>query len=332
MNSHQEQKGQYDHYIAVDWAKSNMAIARMTMKSNKVIVIEQPSDVLELKTYLSQLKGSKALTIEETTTTQWLYTQLGEDVDRLIVCDPYRNRLLCEGAKTDKIDAIKLVQLLRGGLLKEVYHSWDERIYLRKIVSGYEDLVKSGVRLKNQRKSLISAAGKHARRGIKLDNFEEQFVLRKLEDQIVHYEETKKSYEQEFARIGKKIKAIRLQRSLPGIGTINAVKIVARVVEPRRFASKGDYLSYCGLIKLDRVSGGRSYGKRNPRHCPCLKSVYKTAALAATKSSGNPLKSYYHHLMNEKNYPDYQARHAVARRIAVLSYGILKGGEPYRGE
>lgn len=332
MHDKQVQKEQYDHYIAVDWAKSNMAIARMTMKSNKVIVIEQASDVLELKTYLSQLKGSKILTIEETTTTQWLYTQLAEDVDRLIVCDPYRNHLLCEGAKTDKIDAIKLVQLLRAGLLKEVYHSWNERIYLRKIVSGYEDLVKSGVRLKNQRKSLIGAVGKSATRGVKLDNFEEQFVLRHLEEQIVHYEEDKKSYEQEFMRIGKRIKAIRLQKSLPGIGLINAVKIVARVVEAKRFASKGDYLSYCGLIKLDRVSGGRSYGKKNPRHCPCLKSVYKTAALAATESSGNPLKSYYHHLMNERNYPDYQARHAVARRIAILSYGILKRGEPYRGE
>lgn len=331
MNS-QQMKEQYDHYIALDWAKSNMAIARMTMKAGKATVMEQPSDVRELKTYLSQLKGSKVMTIEETTTTQWLYTQLIEHVDRLIVCDPYRNRLLCEGAKTDKIDAIKLVQLLKSGLLKEVYHTWDERIYLRKIVSGYEDLVRSGVRLKNQRKSLINAAGKQARRGIELDKTEGQFVLRSLDEQIDHYEENKKKYEQEFIRIGKKVKAIRHQKSLPGIGSINAVKIVARVVEPRRFANKGAYLSYCGLIKLERMSGGRIYGRKNPRYCPSLKSVYKTAALAAIGLEGNPLKSYYEHLMKEKNYPEYQARHAVARRIAILSYGILKRGEAYRGQ
>ncbi|GAI02574.1 unnamed protein product, partial [marine sediment metagenome] len=31
------------------------------------------------------------------------------------------------------------------------YHSTDKFLYLRRVVSGYEDLVKSGVRLKNQR-------------------------------------------------------------------------------------------------------------------------------------------------------------------------------------
>ena len=30
----------YDHYIALDWAKSNMAIARMTEKSNKMRFME----------------------------------------------------------------------------------------------------------------------------------------------------------------------------------------------------------------------------------------------------------------------------------------------------
>ena len=33
----------YDHYIALDWAKSNMALARMTGKSDKVKVMEEQS-------------------------------------------------------------------------------------------------------------------------------------------------------------------------------------------------------------------------------------------------------------------------------------------------
>ena len=38
----------YDHYIAIDWAAKNMAIARMTKNSNKVSAIDVPSDVAEL--------------------------------------------------------------------------------------------------------------------------------------------------------------------------------------------------------------------------------------------------------------------------------------------
>ena len=127
---------QYDHYIAVDWSIRNMAIARMTGKSNKISVVDVRSDVSELRLYLKSLRGSKALTLEETTTSQWLYTELKGDVERLIICDPVRNHLLSEGAKTDKIDASKLVQLLRANLLNEVYHSADCFLELRRLVSG----------------------------------------------------------------------------------------------------------------------------------------------------------------------------------------------------
>jgi hypothetical protein len=35
----------YDHYIAIDWSVDNMAIARMTKKSNKITIIDVPSDI-----------------------------------------------------------------------------------------------------------------------------------------------------------------------------------------------------------------------------------------------------------------------------------------------
>jgi hypothetical protein len=57
-------------------------------------------------------------------------------------------RAIKEMLLVDKIDAKKLVMLLKAGLLKEVYHTGSKFIELRKIVSGYEDTIKSGVRLK----------------------------------------------------------------------------------------------------------------------------------------------------------------------------------------
>ena len=92
----------YDHYIAVDWAQSNMAIARMTAKSNDIKTTDTKADVGNLRAYLKSLKGKKILTIEETTGSQWLYSELKDDVDEFLVCDPHRNKLLSEGAKTDK--------------------------------------------------------------------------------------------------------------------------------------------------------------------------------------------------------------------------------------
>ena len=124
----------------------------------KIIVLPR-----EFKQYLLNLKGKIFLTFEETTTSSWLYTELDGLVTRIIVCDPYRNHLLSEGAKTDKIDACKLVKLLRGNLLKEVFHANNELVHLRKIVSGYRDVIISGVRLKNQRSALFRAFNKKHR-------------------------------------------------------------------------------------------------------------------------------------------------------------------------
>ena len=159
----------YDHYIAVDYAQSNMAIARMTGHSTKIVSKDVKSSIKELQFYLSHLKGKKILTIEETTTSQWLYTELKEYVDEMIVCDPYRNYLLSDGPKTDKMDAAKLVTLLKGNLLKPVFHSGEDFFYLRKIVSGYEDVIKAGVRVLNQRAALLRGTGKDKREQVLKD-------------------------------------------------------------------------------------------------------------------------------------------------------------------
>lgn len=324
----------YDHYVAIDWSIKNMAIARMTKKSNKITAIDVPSDIEDLQAYLKNLRGTKILTIEETTTSQWLYAELKEYVDRLLICDPTRNKLLNEGPKTDKIDATKLVQLLKAGLMKEVYHSTDKFLYLRRLVSGYEDQVKAGVRFKSQRYALLRACGKNGyeKIGSTLDSQGEQFVLGCLDRQIEAYEEEKEGYEKEFERLARKIPEIKHQKSLPGIGTINAVKIVSRIVSPHRFADKGHYLSYTGLIKLEKTSGGRSYGKKNPRYSRQLKSVYKSGVLSAI-GGNNPINDYYKHLIQEEGYPEHNARQKACRRLAILSLGVFKSGkkyEPYR--
>ena len=48
---------------------------------------------------------------------QWLYRNLQDAVDRIVVCDPRPNAPIAQdGDKDDAIDAAKLAALLRGGL------------------------------------------------------------------------------------------------------------------------------------------------------------------------------------------------------------------------
>jgi transposase len=319
----------YDHYIAIDWSEKIMAIARMTKKQTEPIVFERPTDLHELKEYLKALPGKKVLALEETTTAHWLFLELYEYVDRIIVCDPYRNRLLSDGPKTDKIDASKLCRLLRAGLLKEVFHNLENDFQLRKMISAYNDIVKAGVRSLNQRAALYRAEGKH--QSETFTNPQMKFILGHYDSAIARYEETKAAYAEQFEHLCKKDKRIRNQKTISGIGPIGAVKIVAIVVDPRRFERAGKYLSYCGLVKLQKISGQRSYGQRTPRYNRQLKAIYKTAAISALAGDG-PLREYYDAL-RAKGIADHNARNAVARQIAKISYGMLKNGtsyQPYR--
>ena len=61
------------------------------------------------------------VTWEEGTWAAWLYDLLQPQVQQVVVCDPRRNALLKEGSKSDKVDARKLAELLRTGMLRPVY-------------------------------------------------------------------------------------------------------------------------------------------------------------------------------------------------------------------
>jgi len=314
---------EYDHYLSLDWSLKIMAIAHMSRRDQVPRVFERPADLKELKAYLRSLKGRVILTFEESGFAHWLYLELLDEVDRMIICDPFKNKLLHHGPKTDKIDARKLCELLRAGLLIEVYHSTSGLYELRLLVSAYDDVVRSGIRVLNQQAALKLG---HRDKGKTAT-----FINGVLTKNIELYRKSKEEYEQRFRDIARRNTLVRFQRRLAGIGTIGAVKIVACVVDARRFPYTGKYFSYCGLISHEKLSGGRSYGRRKPRYSRMLKSVYKTAALAAINGK-NSFRDYYDYLLNS-GVAEHNARHAVARYIARISYGMLKTGtryEPYR--
>lgn len=311
----------FDHYVALDWSQQTMAIGRMSLRSHHPKVIERETSLDALKLYLNGLHGRIVLTIEETTTAQWLYVELRDYVDRIIICDPYRNRLLSDGPKTDKVDADKLCQLLRAGLLKEVYHTTDKLYELRQFVSAYEDVVTSGVRMKNQRHAI--------HRGHTESASEASFVLQHLDNGLSLYEATKKQYEQRFEELSRQHRLAQLLQDIKGIGPVGSITILSIVVDARRFPRSSHYLVYCGLVYFRKQSGGRDYGKRKARYNHTLKRVYKLAAMSAISSINNPLRDYYD-VLRAHGVAEHNARHALARYIARITYGIMKSGTPYR--
>ena len=77
------------------------------------------------------------MTFEEGTWAAWLYDLLKPHVTELVVCDPGKNALLQEGNKSDKIEARKLADRLRGGYLRSVYHGENGLRTLKELARSY---------------------------------------------------------------------------------------------------------------------------------------------------------------------------------------------------
>jgi transposase len=317
---------EYDYVIGIEWSLDNCTLAIIGRRKIEPVIRVMKPEILEVKQFFRDLRGKKIATIEETTTSQWLYVELKDVLDRIVICDPYKNKLLSDGPKTDKIDAKKLSILLKGHNITEVYHTIEARYKLRKLVSGYEDIIKAGVRLKNQHLALLRSEGK-----IKGEDLGKDKVIRFIstcqERGISLYDEIREQYRERFREEIKKDKKLRSLKSIPGIGEIGAVQILSVVLQAERFKSAGKYLAYSGLVKHIKESGNRNYGKRKPRYSRILKSVYKTACIAAI-GGNNAIHEYYDYL-REKGLDEDKAKSAVCRYICRISLGIMKSDEKY---
>lgn len=290
----------------------------------------------KLVSYLREISGKKKLVIEETNLSRWLLSILSKEVDEMIVSNPVRNRLLEQGPKTDRVDAHKLAELLRGGFLQPVFHGVDPREGLRDLVSGYLDLTQDFVRLKNRYKALFRSQG-ILKKGLmvyedesflkELGKGPKHFVGERVFERIQAMEAQRLLFVQEMKRQEKKFSEIKFLKTIPGIKTIQACKIVATVVTPDRFPNKYKFFSYCGLANHPCESDGKDYGKRKGWGNPVLKSVFRTAGQTVLRGESFLRKNYDR--LRTRGVSHEDAYNATCRKIAILVLTLWKKREKY---
>ena len=109
-------------YIGMDVHKEAICIAVLNSSGKLVMECTIETKAITILDFLKGLRGSLHVTFEEGTWAAWRYDLLKPHVDKLVVCNPRKNALLKDGNKSDRIDARKLAEMLRGNQLKPVYH------------------------------------------------------------------------------------------------------------------------------------------------------------------------------------------------------------------
>lgn len=323
------------NYIGLDAHSSSCTFCVMNEKGVVIDEIMIATNGRLLRNYLRSIGGEKILTFEECELSGWLYEILREEVDEVLVCNPVANRDYKKN-KTDKLDAKKLANLLRGNFLVSVFHDGSAKERLRHLMSGYQDIVDEGVRLKNRYKSLFRKEGQWVRgeaiyndenllEGLKRP--ENKFVGTRIYKILEQLEEIRAEYLERIKTENKKFKEIKILKTIPGIKEIQAAKILSQIIDAKRFRNKFKFFSYCGLVRHKRISNERIYGSEKIHGNRILKCVYKMAGKSAL-SGDNVFKKIYEDLQR-KGVSGKNAYNAVCRKIAEISLSMLKNNRRF---
>ena len=340
-------------YIGMDVHQATISVAvrdaagKLVMES---IVETKAATILQ---FIQGIHGSLWVTFEEGTSAAWLYDLLQPHVAQVVVCDPRRNALLKAGNKNDRVDARKLSDLLRAGLLTPVYHGQSGVRTLRELARSYLTITKDGTRVMNRLKGLyrswaIPCAGAKVysvrHRNAWLEQLSQAGVRRRAErlyQQLDILLALRRESRRELLTESQKHPAHQLLRQIPRLGPIRVALIIALLQTPHRFRTKRQLWAYCGLALQTHSSGeyrvteGRlQYTKRPPavrglnvNHNHDLKNVFKSAATQVS-ASGDPLGDFYQNLLAGGMRPA-MARLTLARKIAAIALKIWKKGERF---
>jgi hypothetical protein len=107
-------------YIGMGVHKEATAVAVVNASGKSLMESIVETKAATIVQFVQGLRGELHVTFEEGTWAAWLYDLLKPCVTKVVVCDPRQNALLQVGNKSDRVDARKLAELLRAGLLAAV--------------------------------------------------------------------------------------------------------------------------------------------------------------------------------------------------------------------
>jgi transposase len=340
------------YYVGLDVHKASICLAVLNDKGKLVMEAVVETSAATVLDFLKGLRGQVHVTFEEGTHAAWLYDVLHKTKARVIVCDPRKNRLLQDGNKSDRVDARKLAQLLRAGLLSPVYHGEHGTRDLKELARSYEYLVEDSTRTMNRLKALyrgraIPCAGadvyKPQRRGdwlAKLPGAGARARAERLYSELDHLTGLRREARKALVAECRRHPASKVLLKVPTLGVVRVAQLIAAVVTPHRFRSKRQFWSYCGLAVVTKSSADYTVsgaGARRTRKAAAtrgltasrnrtLKYDFKGAALTASRCG--PLKSWYGELLARGLRPEL-ARVTVARRIAAITLAVWKAGAAF---
>jgi transposase len=290
-----------------------------------------------LQHWLGSLEGPRQVVVEACGFWPAFHRAVNGYAERLVMVHPRQVKAIASAKlKNDRVDSETLAHLLRCDLLPESWKA-DRSTQARRQQSRLRTtLVRQRTRLKNQvhavlhqqglRSPVTDLFGKRGRlwlAAVKLPETARETVNACLR-MIDHYGEEIQKQNLQLREKAKSDERVEWLMTIPGIGEVSAMMLVAEIGEVSRFARKEALCSYAGLVPWVRESAGKAArGSITRQGSSRLRWIMVEAAQTATRSSP-AVRRYYERLLRKKH--KHVARVAVARKLLIAVYALLHDG------
>lgn len=339
-------------YMGMDVHQAMTVVAVMDVDGEVILETIVKTEASAIIRLVKSISGPLHVAFEETTQADWLHDVVRGFVSEVTVCDPRYNKLLGEGSKGDKIDARKLADLLRTGMVRRVYHGNEGSRKLKQLVRGYETLSQDTKRTMVRIKAIFRGRGigTPGRQVYQLQQREQWLQLLTepglrervgwLYEELDHLKPLRREAKRAMLAESRQHRAVKLLRTIPQLGPIRAALLVATIDTPYRFRTRHQLWSYSGLAVVTHMSSeyemkdGRIVRSRKPiatrglnRNCNRrMKEVFLGAATAGSRAE--PYRSYLQ-ILEQRGIRREMARLTLSRKIAAVALTIWKKGEPF---
>ena len=243
----------------------------------------------------------------------------------------------------DKHDAFWLAEMLRLWILPEGYIYPKEERPLRDLLRKRGHLVRLRTSLVNSLQNILSRnlgrkvnvndvkALKEDRISLLLERSEDLALAGRVSKEAIDHL-TRQIYKIEWA-VQKKIilkEEYRYLLTLPGVGKVLSLTIMLETGPISRFATVGDYVSYCRKVPSQWTSNGKRKGSGNAKNGnKYLAWAYSEASEFARRLYPEP-RAYYNRKMQKTNAA--VAHSALANKLSRAGYYVMRDQVPFRPE
>lgn len=326
-------------FIGMDLHKNYLQIAVMDEKGKVLKNSRIDNDLKQVDRFFEKIDNNPSKVVMESSCVWYnIYRHLSEErhLD-VVLSNPIKTRAIASAKiKTDKLDAIKLADLLRGGYIAECYVPDRRTMDLRELVRHRASLVRMRTRLKNKVHGILLMRG-IAFPGVR--PFTRAYVdkLKELDDYRINgYLNVIESLDSEIRDVSRKIlqlaeedEVARLLMTIPGIGYYSALLIISEIGDINRFPDSHHLCAYAGLVPSTHSSGGVTYNGRITKTgskylrwalIECVRAHVRTV-------SDSNVSKFYARLAKKKG--NSVAAVAAASKLMRVVYWVMKEKREY---